>query len=71
MAHLACGTPPSQAMSAFKAFDLDIRSCVSRCAAVDTTDQSWQRAELGLSRGPVALVYALIPVTHRQHTLHH
>ena len=50
MAHLACGTPPSQAMSALKAFDLDIRSCFSRCTAVDTSDQAWQQAELGLSR---------------------
>ena len=40
MAHLARGTPPSQAMSALKAFDLDIRSCFSRCTAVDTSDQA-------------------------------
>ena len=55
MAHLARGTPPSQAMSALKAFDLDIRSCFSRCTAVDTFDQAWQQAELGLSRGGLGL----------------
>ena len=56
MAHLACGTPPSQAMSALKAFDLDICSCFSRCTAVDTSDQAWQQAELSLSRGGLGLL---------------
>ena len=55
MAHLARGTPPSRAMSVLKAFDLDIRSCFSRCTAVDTSDQAWQQAELGLSRGGLGL----------------
>ena len=55
MAHLAHGTPPSQAMSALKAFDLDTHSCFSHCTAVDTTDQAWQQAELGLSRGGLGL----------------
>ena len=55
MAHLARGTPPSQAMSALKAFDLDILSCFSRCTAVDTSDQAWQQAELRLSRGGLGL----------------
>ena len=55
MTHLARGIPPSQAMSALKAFDLDICSCFSRCTAVDTSDQSWQQAELDLSRGGLGL----------------
>ena len=55
MAHLAHGTPPSQAMSALKAFDLDIRSCFSHCTAVDTSNQAWQQEELSLSRGGLGL----------------
>ena len=42
-------------MSALKAFDQDIRSCFSRSTSVDTSDQAWQQAELGLSRGGLGM----------------
>ena len=49
MAHLARGTPPFQAMSALKAFDLDIRSCF------DLMLHHLHQAELSLSRGGLGL----------------
>ena len=38
LAHLARGTPPSQAISALEAFDHDIRATFSKCTAVDTSN---------------------------------
>ena len=50
LAHFFCSIPCSQAMSAHNTFDCNICSCFSRCTAVDTSNQAWQQAELGLSR---------------------
>ena len=51
LAHLARGTPPSQAISALEALDHNIRATFSKCTVVDTSNQAWQQAELSLSRG--------------------
>ena len=55
LAHLARGTPPSQAISALEAFDHDIRATFSKCTAVDTSNQAWQQAELSLGRGGLGM----------------
>ena len=55
LAHLACGTSPSQAISALEAFDHDIRATFSKCIAVDTSNQAWQQAELSLGRGGLGM----------------
>ena len=55
LAHLARGTPPSQAISALEAFDHDIRATFSKCTAVDTSNQDWQQAELSLGRGGLGI----------------
>ena len=55
LAHLARGTPPSQAISALEAFDHNIRATFSRCTVDDTFNQAWQQAELSLSRGGLGI----------------
>ena len=55
LAHLARGTPPSQAISALEAFDHDIRATFSKCTAVDTSNPAWQQAELSLGRGGLGM----------------
>ena len=55
LAHLAHGTPPSQAISAVEAFDHNIRATFSKCTVVDTSNQAWQQAELSLSRGGLGI----------------
>eukprot|EP00731_Ephydatia_muelleri_P010847 Em0005g1433a len=55
LAHLARGTPPSQAISALEAFDHNIRATFSKCTVVDTSNQAWQQAELSLSRGGLGI----------------
>ena len=55
LAHLACGTPPSQAILALEAFDHNIRATFSKCTIVDTSNQAWQQAELSLSRGGLGI----------------
>ena len=55
LAHIARGTPPSQAISALEAFDHDIRATFSKCTEVDTSNQAWQQAELNLDRGGLGM----------------
>ena len=55
LAHLARGTPPSQAISALEAFDHKIQSTFSKCTVVDTSNQAWQQAELSLGRGGLGM----------------
>ena len=55
LAHLARGTPPSQAISALEAFDHNIRSTFSKCTVVDTSNQPRQQAELSLGRGGLGM----------------
>ena len=55
LAHLACGTPCSQAISALEAFDHNIRATFSKCTIVDTSNQAWKQAELSLSRGGLGI----------------
>ena len=55
LAHLARGTPPSQAMSALEAFDYDMRTAFTKCTALNTSNQAWQEAELSLGRGGLGM----------------
>ena len=55
LAHLACGTPPSQAIPALEAFDHNIRAIFSKCTVVDTSNQVGQQAELSLGRGGLGM----------------
>ena len=55
LAHLARGTPPSQAISALEAFDHNIRAAFSKCTVLDTSNQAWQQAELNLGTGGLSM----------------
>ena len=39
----------------FKYFDNDVRHCFALCTGVDTTNSSWEQAQLILSRGGIGL----------------
>ena len=53
--HLANATPPSLVMASLALFDEDVRRCFSSCTAVDTTDVTWQQAQLRLSKGGLGM----------------
>ena len=40
----------------FKNFDNDVRHCFALCTGVDTTNSSWEQAQLSLSRGGIGLL---------------
>ena len=55
LVHLARSTPPSLVAEGFKYFDNDVRHCFALCTGVDTTNSSWEQAQLSLSRGGIGL----------------
>ena len=55
MVHLARSTPPSLMADALQMFDNDIHHAFAECTAVDAFGNSWQQAQLSLSRGGLGL----------------
>ena len=55
LVHLARFTPPFIVAEGFKYFDNDVRHCFALCTGVDTTNSSWEQAQLRLSRGGIGL----------------
>ena len=51
LVHLAMATPSTLTCKAFALIDDDIRMSFCRCIDVDTSDTSWQQAQLSPSRG--------------------
>ena len=55
MVHLARSTPPSHMTEALQMFDNDVHHAFAECTAVDAFGNSWQQAQLSLSRGGLGL----------------
>ena len=55
MVHLARSTPPSPMADALQMFDNDIHEAFAECTAVDAFGNSWELAQLSLSRGGLGL----------------
>ena len=55
MVHFARSTPPSLMADALQMFDNDIHHAFDECTAVDAIGNSWQQAQLSLSRGGLGL----------------
>ena len=53
--HLARSTPPSLSSKAVSFFDDDIRRASNRCMGVNTSNITWEQAQLSLSRGGLGL----------------
>ena len=51
--HLARSTHPSLVAEGY--LDCDVRHCFALCTGVDTTNSSWEQAQLSLSRGGIGL----------------
>ena len=56
LSHLARCAPPDQSTrAAFRRFDENVRNCFEECLGLETTDESWRQAQLGLRRGGFGL----------------
>ena len=55
LVHLARATPPGLVSDPLQLFDNDVRQCFKDCFVLDTSDSTWQQAQLSLRYGGLGL----------------